>query len=114
MVFLSGWVASPPPPPLPPSRQPVGRTGARDGMPLKSNFLFESSSAALAPSHYVFCLDASGSMHGTPWDGVTNAYNRFVVQGEEDQVHNDLFSVIVFDGSAHTSKDKRCRQLPEA
>uniref|UniRef100_A0A0G4GEJ0 VWFA domain-containing protein n=1 Tax=Chromera velia CCMP2878 TaxID=1169474 RepID=A0A0G4GEJ0_9ALVE len=54
--------------------------------------------------HIIFVLDASGSMSGSPWTGVMNAYRLFVQKrmgGNQGQAL-DTVSVVVFDSTAQT------------
>ena len=55
-----------------------------------------SSSEAYKGTHFVFCLDESGSMSGV-WQGVVNAYAGFLISRPSGQATNDLVSVVQFD-----------------
>mmetsp|Transcript_46309 Transcript_46309/g.107760 ORF Transcript_46309/g.107760 Transcript_46309/m.107760 type:complete len:1137 (-) Transcript_46309:94-3504(-) len=53
--------------------------------------------------HFVFCMDDSGSMRGTPWEELTKAYTAFLDDRlAQDGENNDLVSIIVFNTSART------------
>ena len=47
--------------------------------------------------HYIFLLDESGSMSGTPWNELTAAYNNFINLKEKSQSIVDFVSVIKYD-----------------
>merc|ERR1712137_278702 len=51
--------------------------------------------------HFVFVLDESGSMCGTPWSDLLASYERFRQLRCGDQ-SNDIISVVTFDSSART------------
>jgi uncharacterized protein YegL len=70
---------------------------------LKNIYLFDTEDPTAGQYHYVFCLDASGSMgggSGSPWQQCVDAYNSFLNQRIKDQGLDDLVTVIVFSCSA--------------
>ena len=49
--------------------------------------------------HFIFLLDESGSMSGTPWKEVKVAYNNFIDLRQKSQSIIDYVSVITYDDS---------------
>jgi uncharacterized protein YegL len=70
-----------------------------EGRKLESSALFDSSKQTAGAFHFVFCLDESGSMSGSPWADVTAAYNRLVQRRCSDQCQGDIVSVVTFSSS---------------
>lgn len=63
------------------------------------------SAGAAAPGsryHLVFCLDASGSMGGSPWSQVVSAYQQTLQRRMSDQAFADLVTAISFNHTAYT------------
>jgi len=50
--------------------------------------------------HFVFCLDESGSMNGSPWQQLMAALQGFIRQRTNDQATADIISVVQFDSRA--------------
>lgn len=50
--------------------------------------------------HFIFVLDESGSMRGTSWNHLSEAYDWFIQSRRNDQGFNDLVSVVQFNGSS--------------
>lgn len=59
--------------------------------------LFDSSKQPASAFHFVFCLDGSGSMSGTPWTELTTAYQQLLQRRNNDQCLGDVVSVVTFD-----------------
>jgi uncharacterized protein YegL len=49
--------------------------------------------------HFIFLLDESGSMSGTPWNELKVAYNNFIDVRQKSQSIIDYVSVITYDSS---------------
>ena len=47
--------------------------------------------------HFIFLLDESGSMSGTPWNELGAAYNNFIDLKQKSQSSFDYISVITYD-----------------
>jgi uncharacterized protein YegL len=59
--------------------------------------LFDSSKQPASAFHFVFCLDSSGSMSGTPWQQLMAAYQQLLHRRNSDQCNGDVVSVITFN-----------------
>lgn len=59
--------------------------------------LFDSSKQPANAFHFVFCLDASGSMSGQPWQELLTAYQQLIQRRTSDQCAGDYVSVVTFD-----------------
>jgi uncharacterized protein YegL len=59
--------------------------------------LFDSTKLPAHAFHFVFCLDCSGSMSGSPWQEVLQAYQLLVSRRSNDQCLEDYLSVVTFD-----------------
>jgi len=64
--------------------------------------LFDESVVIAPPSFtFIFVLDESGSMGGTPWDDLCRAYNTFIQMRKREQTGStEYVSIIQFDSSA--------------
>eukprot|EP00300_Choanocystis_sp_HF-7_P002491 c11890_g1_i1.p1 GENE.c11890_g1_i1~~c11890_g1_i1.p1 ORF type:complete len:743 (-),score=203.59 c11890_g1_i1:48-2276(-) len=51
-------------------------------------------------THVIFILDESGSMGGTPWNELVNAYRRYISRRMSDQGETDIVSIVQFSSSA--------------
>lgn len=58
--------------------------------------LFDSNRQPANAFHFIFCLDASGSMSGRPWQELTTAYQQLLHRRTSDQCSGDTVSVVVF------------------
>ena len=67
--------------------------------------LFKADEEEAKRFHFVFCLDESGSMGGTPWQALLTAYAGFLNKRRNDQGADDLVSVVTF-GSGYTIQHK--------
>lgn len=61
--------------------------------------LFDSSKQPASAFHFVFCLDGSGSMSGTPWAQLMTAYQQLLHRRNNDQCLGDVVSVVTFNSS---------------
>ena len=52
--------------------------------------------------HFIFLLDESGSMRGTPWNELRSAYNNFIDIRQKSQSIIDYISVITYNSSVRT------------
>jgi hypothetical protein len=59
--------------------------------------LFDNTKLPAHAFHFVFCLDCSGSMKGSPWKQVLQAYQLLVSRRSNDQCLGDYLSVVTFD-----------------
>jgi uncharacterized protein YegL len=59
--------------------------------------LFTDQELNIGRFHFIFILDESGSMSGTPWNQLCNAYSTFIAQRKGDQGFHDLVSVVAFN-----------------
>ena len=59
--------------------------------------LFDHANPPRSSCHMVFCLDASGSMSGTKWSQLEQAYRQCLQLRIASQATNDRVSVITFD-----------------
>lgn len=58
--------------------------------------------------HFVFVMDESGSMQGSPWQELVNAYTAFLIQRGSDQTaYYDMVSVVQFNGGARITMSNR-------
>ena len=55
----------------------------------------------LAPIHYIFALDDSGSMKGSPWSNLTNSFTHTIDRIKMNDINNTArVSTIVFSSNA--------------
>ena len=59
--------------------------------------LFNDAKEEVVRFHFIFCLDESGSMSGSPWAALLNAYQTFINKRRNDQGMGDVVSTITFD-----------------
>ena len=71
-----------------------------DDRKLSMEPLFDNSKLPAHAFHFVFCLDASGSMAGTPWQQLIQAYQLLISRRRNDQCLEDYLSVVTFKSSA--------------
>jgi Mg-chelatase subunit ChlD len=62
--------------------------------------LFDEQQQVPQAFHFVFVLDESGSMSGSPWNALVAAYQSFLARRQNDQGGDDLFSVVQFSSGA--------------
>jgi len=63
--------------------------------------LFGANPDENACFHFVFCLDESGSMSGSPWTALVAAYQSFLtIRRQSQRGSHDLVSVVQFSSSA--------------
>jgi len=66
--------------------------------------MFSGADQNRSQYHFVFVLDESGSMSGSPWDELVRAYTIFLNKRLSDQMGvNDIISIIQFDDNARTT-----------
>jgi hypothetical protein len=65
--------------------------------------LFKVGQEETSRFHFIFCLDESGSMAGTPWQVLLTAYSTFINKRCNDQGMGDVVSTITFQ-SNHISR----------
>lgn len=63
---------------------------------LKFIDLFNQNEMEVVRFHFVFCLDESGSMQGSPWSALLRAYQAFIIKRRNDQGLGDVVSTITF------------------
>jgi uncharacterized protein YegL len=68
-----------------------------DDRKLKFIDLFNMNKVEVVRFHFVFCLDQSGSMSGSPWAALLHAYQTFINKRRNDQGMGDVVSTITFD-----------------
>jgi hypothetical protein len=73
---------------------------AQTGKEFKTVKLFGDQPIDSRLFHFVFVLDESGSMSGTPWESLVKAYQSFLDRRRNDQGGSDLFSVVQFASRA--------------
>ena len=59
---------------------------------MSSCVLFDQSKVEVATFHIVFVLDESGSMSGSKWQELMNAYYSFLTKRTGDQGRDDVVS----------------------
>eukprot|EP00931_Biecheleriopsis_adriatica_P036853 TRINITY_DN21179_c0_g2_i1.p1 TRINITY_DN21179_c0_g2~~TRINITY_DN21179_c0_g2_i1.p1 ORF type:complete len:1354 (+),score=298.99 TRINITY_DN21179_c0_g2_i1:180-4241(+) len=88
---------------------------AEDERRFSSKDLFEACTIEDKPLHFVFCMDASGSMQGKPWQDLMAAYNDFLRRRMNDQADRDVVSIIVFDDNVDVqSRGRPLKSAPRS